>query len=138
MGLDFEEVSDFHSNGVLHVRAEHQKRLVNLPQERQSGYTSDDVPQTGCDCGGMWQVKESESAGAPANDHVLWNLEKLTGNYMMAPEKVSGNSNIASVLSLSLYAHYIYTGAQGLVTVANKRHVKSKDYYTQQRAFTSY
>jgi len=59
---------------------------------------------------------------------------------MMAPEKVSGNSNIASVLSLSLslYAHYIYTGAQGLVTVANKRHVKSKDYYTQQRAFTSY
>lgn len=60
---------------------------MNLPQERQSGYTSDDVPQTGFDCGGMWQVKESESAGAPANDHVLWNLEKLAGNYMMAPEK---------------------------------------------------
>ena len=73
---------------------------MNLPQERQSGYTSDDVPQTGCDCGGMWQVKESESAGAPANDHVLWDLEKLTGKYMMAPEKVSGNSNIVSVLSL--------------------------------------
>lgn len=52
LGLDFEEVSHFHSNGVLHVRAEHKKRLVNLPQERQSGYTSDDVPQTGCD----WDV----------------------------------------------------------------------------------
>ena len=118
---------------------------MNLPQERQSGYTSDDVPQTGCDCGGMWQVKESESAGAPANDHVLWDLEKLTGKYMMAPEKVSGNSNIVSVLSLlslslsSLSLSLsLSTGVQGLVTVANKRHVKSKDYYTQQRAFTSY
>lgn len=44
---------------------------------------------------------------------------------MMAPEKVR-NSNIVSVLSLSLCMHsmYIPAGAQGLVTVANKRHVK--------------